>query len=101
MSYPPPVQPPPPPVLPPTPSPGNRSQTRLLLVLGSGQLRTSIDIAVRFSLDGNVVLAPCTTNGCTATLTISNKVSSRSSCVSVKQPTSAPGFPMTFCRNYP
>jgi hypothetical protein len=53
------------------------------------QLRTSVDIAVRFSLDGAVVLAPCATNGCTATLTISNKVSSRSSYVSVKQPVTA------------
>ncbi len=53
------------------------------------QLRNSIDIAVRFSLDGEVALAPCTTNGCTATLTISNKVTSRSAYVSVKQPVNA------------
>jgi hypothetical protein len=53
------------------------------------QLRTSVDIAVRFSLDGQVALAPCNTNGCTATLTISNKVSSLSSYVSVKQPVNA------------
>ncbi|MGW0433631.1 hypothetical protein ACWDV4_13975 [Micromonospora sp. NPDC003197] len=38
-------------------------------------LKNSIDSEINFSLSGAVTLAPCTTNGCTANLTIKNTVS--------------------------
>jgi hypothetical protein len=37
-------------------------------------LKSSVDSEVRFTLDGDVVLAPCTTFGCTATFRIRNTV---------------------------
>ncbi|NES13834.1 MULTISPECIES: hypothetical protein [Micromonospora] len=58
-------------------------------------LRRAIDTEVKFSLNGSVTLAPCTTNGCTATLTLRNTVSSRSPYLSVRQVTAEVTVRMT------
>ncbi len=42
-------------------------------------LRNSINAEVRFTLQGQAILAPCTSSACTATLTISNSVDSSDS----------------------
>lgn len=58
-------------------------------------LRSAIDAEVRFTLNGSVTLAPCTTNGCTATLTLRNTVTSRSPYLSVRQVTAEVTVRMT------
>ncbi|MGH8876360.1 MAG: DNA/RNA non-specific endonuclease [Stackebrandtia sp.] len=41
-------------------------------------LKKALDSQVSFSLDGDIVLAPCTISGCTATVTLNNSVSTSS-----------------------
>lgn len=53
------------------------------------ELRGSVDSTVRFSIDGNVVLAPCTTRSCTATLNMHNTVSISSPYLVANQPVNA------------
>jgi Restriction endonuclease fold toxin 5 len=52
-------------------------------------LSTSIDSQVQFSLDGDITLTPCTTNGCVANVTLSNRVTSTSPYLSASQPVTA------------
>ncbi|GAA1029158.1 hypothetical protein GCM10009557_16650 [Virgisporangium ochraceum] len=71
------------------------------------ELRTSVDSQVRFSLDGQITLAPCGTNGCTATVVLSNRISSSSPYVKANQPVTASvtidmtldGRPVRSCTN--
>lgn len=53
------------------------------------ELKTSIDSLITFRLDGTVTLAPCTTNGCQANVTLRNSVSSSSPYVDVTRPVQA------------
>lgn len=52
-------------------------------------LKDSLDSRVRFSLAGQITLAPCSTNGCQANVTISNRVQTNSPYVSAQQPVNA------------
>ncbi len=49
-------------------------------------LKNSIDSEVHFNLSGQGTLSPCDTSGCTATLTISNRVTFTSPYLQVNQP---------------
>ncbi len=70
-------------------------------------LKDALDSRVRFSLDGAITLAPCTTNGCRANVTISNRVQTNSPYISAKQPVTATvsiamtldGRPVNTCNN--
>ncbi|HEV2088232.1 MAG TPA: hypothetical protein VGR21_07970, partial [Cryptosporangiaceae bacterium] len=53
------------------------------------ELRNSVDSQVRFSLAGNITLAPCSTRGCRANVTISNRVASGSPYLGVREPVRA------------
>lgn len=53
------------------------------------QLKDSIDSEVTFSLDGGITLKPCTVYGCTATVSMSNRVSSGSPYLAVNRPIEA------------
>jgi hypothetical protein len=54
-----------------------------------GGLKDSIDSQVRFSLAGQITLAPCSTNGCQANVTIANRVQTNSPYLSAQQPVNA------------
>jgi hypothetical protein len=70
-------------------------------------LKDSLDSRVRFSLAGQITLAPCGTNGCQANVTISNRVQTNSPYLSAKQPVNATvtismtldGRPINTCNN--
>jgi type II secretory pathway pseudopilin PulG len=49
-------------------------------------LKKSVDSEVRFALTGRIKLDPCTVSGCTATVSMSNNVSSTSPYLVVSQP---------------
>ena len=54
-----------------------------------GGLKDSLDSQVRFSLTGQITLAPCSTNGCQANVTIANRVQTNSPYLSAQQPVNA------------
>lgn len=53
------------------------------------ELITSVDSRVTFALNGQIVLAPCGPSGCTATVSLTNTVTSTSPYVMVNQPVNA------------
>ncbi|MEH1125712.1 polymorphic toxin type 30 domain-containing protein [Micromonospora sp. CPCC 206061] len=53
------------------------------------ELKNSVDSQVRFSLNGSITLAPCSTSGCTANVRLSNRVDSTSQYLAVRQPVTA------------
>ncbi|MBA3338958.1 MAG: hypothetical protein H0T54_04285 [Geodermatophilaceae bacterium] len=53
------------------------------------QLAESIDARVSFTLNGQIVLAPCGASGCTATVFLTNTVTSNSPYVMLNQPVNA------------
>lgn len=53
------------------------------------ELRSSVDSQVRFSIDGEITLSPCTTSGCTATLSMRNTVSSQTPYLVASKPVNA------------
>jgi len=50
------------------------------------ELKKSVDSEVRFALTGRIKLDPCTVSGCTATVSVSNNVSSTSPYLVVSRP---------------
>ena len=53
------------------------------------ELIMSVDSRVSFTLNGQIVLAPCGPNGCTATVSLTNTVTATSPYVTVNQPVNA------------